>query len=127
MHGHSSGEAVLQQVLWPDAELLAVSIDYAAVVIKIRESTGKVRSVRCEGYIGYSLAGFWDEVVVDRAKVVDSTDFAERCVNDISKRFGRDWPSTGNEQRNTRTWRVLVIQFSDGAQMEVVAASLQVE
>jgi hypothetical protein len=113
---------MLTGVLWADAELRGVRIDYDAIEMEVRESTGLVRIVRCEGYIGYSICGFWDEVVVERAELLDRHEFIDKCVKDIARRFGLEWPETGNAYRNAKTWRALVIHLSDGARLEVVAS-----
>ena len=117
----------LHKVLWPDAILEHVAADYDAVVLRVRESTGRVRTIRCEGYVGYGVCGFWDEVVIERALVSTSHPFIERCTTSISGRLGDDWPESGNEARNTRKWKALVIHLLDGASLEVVAAKFTVD
>jgi len=127
MPGHSNDEAVLTEVLWADAELGTVSIDYDAVTVGVKESTGKQRLIRCEGYVGYGLCGFWDEVVVVRAELTDHHEAIQRCTNELSRRWGTDWPDTGNDGRNSRQWKALVIHLSDGTALEIVAARFSVE
>lgn len=105
-------QSVLDAVLWPDATLEQMTADYEAVVLRIRESTGRVRMLRCEGHIGYGLCGFWDEVVIERAELRSEHPLIERCVDSISRRLGPGWIESGNEQRNTRQWQVLVVHLS---------------
>jgi len=64
-----SNTAALAEIRWADAELQRVTVDYDAVVLRVRESDGKVRTLRAEGHIGYSLVGFWDEVIIVRAEL----------------------------------------------------------
>jgi hypothetical protein len=127
MPGHSKDESSLANVLWPDAELGSASVDYDAVTIKVRESTGRQRSIRCEGHIGYELCGFWDEVIVERAELTEEDEIIVRCTRELSRRLGTDWPETGNATRNDRTWKALVIHLSDGAALKIVAARFFVE
>lgn len=113
---------MLEHVLWPDATLEYVAVDYDSVVLRVRESTGQMRTIRCEGHIGYGLCGFWDEVIIERAEVTSTHPFIERCVSSISQRLGQGWIDSGNEQRNSRQWRALVVHLSDGSCVEIVAA-----
>ena len=55
---------------WPDADLEQASLDYDAVVLRIRESTGHVKMVRCEGYIAFEMSGFWDEMIIESAELL---------------------------------------------------------
>jgi hypothetical protein len=114
-------------VLWPDATLERVTVDYDAVVLGIRESTGTIKTIRCEGHIGLSLSGFWDEVIIDGADVLTSHPAIDRAVADITQRLGDTWLDSGNEQRNTRRWAALIVRLSDGCTLEVVAAKFSVE
>jgi hypothetical protein len=116
----------MQHVLWPDASLEQASVDYDAVILRIRESTGQVKSVRCEGYIAFELSGFWDEVIIESAQLLSQHPTIERAVNSIAGRLGKGWIDRGNEQRNTRRWMALVVRLSDGCSIEVVAANFAV-
>jgi hypothetical protein len=109
-------------VLWPDAEIQSVHVDYDAVVIRLRESSGVERAVRCEGYISYALCGFWDEIVVCNAEVLESHSSIDGAVGALEDRLGSNVPESGNSLRNTRQWRALVVHLSDGASLEIVAA-----
>jgi hypothetical protein len=124
---HSHDDAVLAEVSWPDAELQRLTIDYDAVMLTVRESTGTERFIRCEGYIGYDMCGFWDEVVVERVELTDRHDAIDRCKNELSRRWGANLTDTGNDQRNSRTWQALILHLSDGAALELVAARFSVE
>jgi hypothetical protein len=127
MTGRSRDASVLNQVLWPDATLEYLAVDYDSVVLRVREATGQVRTIRCEGHIGYGLCGFWDEVIIERAEIAAEHPFIERCVSSISRRLGQGWIDSGNEQRNTRRWNALVVYLSDGSCLEIVAARFAVE
>ena len=118
---------MLSDVLWPDALLVSLVVDYESVVIRIRESHGGMKTVRCDGYIGYSLCGFWDEVVISQAALHDEHESIDRCTAAIARRLGPDWPASGSAARNARRWRALVVTFSDNADFEVVATHFSVE
>jgi len=125
MNDHASA-AALAEICWPDAELQCVTVDYDAVVLRVRESAGSVRTLRAEGHIGYNLVGFWDEVVIDRAELSDNHPGLDACVERIQRRLGANWLDSGNVARNGRRWFALLLHLSDGAVLEVFAARLQV-
>lgn len=126
MAGHSSA-LELGKIRWADAELRGVNIDYDAVSLIIRESDGALKTLRADGYIGYSLVGFWDEVVIERAEISETHAGLDACVNSIRQRLGTRWLDSGNESRNARHWFALLVHFSDGAVLEIFAARLAVE
>ena len=126
MPGHSNA-IELGKIRWPDAELQSVAIDYAAVSLRVRENDGAVKTLRAEGYIGYTLVGFWDEVVVERAEVSDRHPGLDACVESLRRRLGASWLDSGNEARNERRWTALMVHFSDGSVLEVFAARLLVD
>jgi len=103
MSDHSRFETVLTSVLWPDAAIEHFAADYDAVVLRVRESTGRVLLIHCEGHIGYSLDGSWDETYIERVELVEDHPAIERNVKNISTRPGLlVWLDSGNEARNTR-------------------------
>lgn len=124
MIGHSS----VLGIVWADAELESVTIDYDAVVLSLTETaTGKTRCVRCEGYVGYQLLGFWDEVVVESAALVENHDFLSECLSKIQKRYPGGPPNTGQPARNEGRWALLTVRLSDGAELLVAANRFMVE
>ncbi len=124
MPGRSESDLAFGQVLWPDATLEHVAVDYDAVVLRIRESTGIERTIRCEGHIALRLEGFWDEVIIERAELVSEHAAIERATDSISRRLGTNWLDSGNEERNSRHWLALIVYLADGCPMEIVAARL---
>jgi len=126
MNDHANA-AALATIRWADAELQSVTVDYDAVVLRVRESAGSVRTLRAEGYIGYKLVGFWDEVVIDRAELCDTHPGLDACVDSIERRLGASWLDSGNVARNGRRWFALLLHLSDGAVLEVFAARVLVE
>lgn len=119
--------AMMTDMLWPDATIKSVSADYDAVVLRLEESTGRQRVVRCDGYIGYALCGFWDEVIVSRAQLVDKHPSIDRALQSLSARLGSDPGDSGNVERNSRKWRALIVELSDGASLEIVAVGFTCE
>jgi hypothetical protein len=126
MIGRSESERALGQVLWPDAILVHVAADYDTVVLRIRESTGIERTIRCEGHIALGLEGFWDEVIIERAELVSEHAAIERATASIRRRFGTHWLDSGSEERNRRHWLALIVHLADGCSLEVVAARFHV-
>jgi hypothetical protein len=121
MPGHSE-HSPLSEVLWPDAEVQSISIDYHDISIQLVESTGRRLVVIGSGYIGYQLTGFWDEVVVERAELSNIDPFLDECLRRHSQAHGRHPSPSGDPTRNLGTWKVLIIHFSDGIQLRVAAA-----
>jgi len=117
----------MNNVLWPDAELQTIKVDYDAVIITIQEATGATRTVRGEGYIGYQMCGFWDEIVLVRAELFDQHPAIDRCTDMLTRRMGSAWHVTGNQARNGRNWKALILHFSDESTFELVAAQFSVE
>jgi hypothetical protein len=122
MTGHSRINNCLSDVLWADAEFQSISIDYDTLALTILESTGVRRTVRCEGYVGYSMRGFWDEIVIERAELVDNHEAINRCTEELARRGSRELAPSGNGHRNANRWLALIVHFSDGATLEIVAA-----
>jgi hypothetical protein len=121
MPGHSNS-IELGKIRWADAEVQGVAIDYDAVSLRVKESNGAVRTLRAEGYIGYALAGFWDEIVVERAEIADEHPGLNACLESLRRRLGASWLDSGNEARNGRAWSAILVHFSDGSVLEVFAA-----
>jgi len=126
MSGRSNASE-LGRIRWTDAELRDIKIDYDAVSLRVQESDGVVRTLRAEGYIGYSLVGFWDEVVVVGAEVVDEHLGLDACIASLQRRLGASWLDSGNHARNERRWSALLVHFSDASVLEVFAARFLVD
>jgi hypothetical protein len=117
----------MHDVLWPDASIESVTADYDAIVLRLRESTGRQRVVRCEGYIGYALQGFWDEVIVSSARLMDQHPSIDRALQSLQGRLGSALGESGNVLRNTRDWKALIVELLDGASLEIVAVGFTCE
>jgi hypothetical protein len=122
MTTHADRLAHFQRVLWPDAELIAVSVDYDAVTIEVRESTGLRRLLTCRGHVGYECRGFWDEVIIERAELLATDDFLTDCL----KRLRADPLDSGSPARNARSFGVLRIVLLDGCAVTVASTELEV-
>ncbi len=125
MVGHS--RAITSGVLWPDAEIDSISIDFDELVIYLTESSQKKTVVRCKGYIGYTVLGFWDDVIVAKAQLHDSDDFLDACLHSLRQRYRDGLPDSGNPSRNRRTYQILEIQLIDGAVLKIAAADFAIE
>lgn len=127
MDGLSSATAAFRSVLWADAELLAVAVDYESLSLTLRESTGRVRRVVCEGYIGYEALGFWDEIVVAEAQLSATGSFLTRCIEALDRRLGNSRLPTGSDARNGTAAMELTIVLSDGCEMHVAMKGLRLD
>lgn len=126
MDGLSESMIAFHRVLWSDAELLGVAIDYANVSLTLRESTGRLYRVVCEGYIGYKAEGFWDEVVVAQARLDAEGVFLERCTQSLEERLGSSRLPSGCEIRNRAAGQQLTIELSDGCEVLIAMKRLHV-
>lgn len=115
--GHGIGA-----VLWADAAIQTLVVTYDAVIVSLRESTGREVSLRCVGHIGLSIEGFWDEVVIDSADLVPSHPFMDRCLASLRERLGDVLPPTGSPSRDTLEFSTLVITMGDGARILCTAS-----
>lgn len=127
MTGPSDAVLALGQVLWADAELCRVEVDYGDLHLLVRESTGSLKRVICEGYLGYEIAGFWDEVVIASVEVLDSGSFLDRCLSSLNRRLGALPLPSGSEARNRSCAMQLVLTLDDGCQLNVAMKGLRVE
>lgn len=115
----------ISAVLWPDAEIQALVVNYDAVLVSVRESTGRRVDLRCIGHIGLSIEGFWDEVVVANADLVAAHPFMDRCLDSLRERLGEDLPPTGSPHRDAQDFATLVITLSDGARIVCTASGFE--
>ena len=127
MDGHSRATTAYRNVLWADAELLGVTVDYENLSLTLRESTGQVRRVVCEGYIGYEAVGIWDEIVVAEARLDVIGPFLTRCLNELERRLGVTRLSSGSEARNGTAAMELTIVLSDGCEVRVAMKGLRLD
>lgn len=118
---------MLSDVLWADSEFEKFEANYGDVVLHLEESTGVHRVIRCSGYIGFHMPSFWDEVVIESAEVTATHPVIDRCLADLSRRLGQTRTESGNSERNTGSYSALVVEFSDGAQLLVVASKFSTE
>jgi hypothetical protein len=127
MVGLFNATTAFRNILWSDAELLSIAIDYANLSLTIRESTGQLRRVICEGYIGYQTLGFWDEIVISKAELESEGKFLECCVKSLDGRLGTNRPESGSEARNRQASLQLTITFSDECRLFVAMKGLRTE
>lgn len=127
MIGFSDLKSALGQVLWADSELCGLEVEYGDLCLIVRESTGGLKRVICEGSIGYELAGFWDEIVIASVEVMNEGAFLDLCLLNLKRRLGGAAPPSGSEARNReKTWQLVLI-FDDANQLNVAMKGLRVE
>jgi hypothetical protein len=128
MDGLSRATTAYRTVLWADAELLGVTVDYENLSLTLRESTGQVRRVVCEGYIGYEALGVWDEIVVAEARLNAVGPFLSRCIEELERRLGANRLPSGSGARNgTADAMELIIVLSDGCEVRVAMKGLRLD
>ena len=117
----------LHRVLWADAELSDIQIDYDRVCLLIDESTGARKRVICEGHIGFELVGFWDEVLIKAATVAAEGDLLQSCAEAIERRRGRTPLPSGSEARNHTKRLQFTLTLDDGCELKIAMSALRVE
>jgi len=117
----------LYDVLWADAELEKVVVEYDSVTLLLCESNGIRKRVVCRGHVGLELPGFWDEVIVECGDILGDDPFLVRCQTAIQERFRNTPPTTGNDDRNTNAFRLLKLTLVDGTVLKVAAARFESE
>ena len=124
MTGHSNFN--LNAVLWADAEIERMEIDYGDVLLTITESTDQERKISFKGYIGYSVAGFWDEIVIEKFLLHEKHPFLDSCIQQLEKKYGKNLPPSGDEARNKKEWLLSEICLSDGTSIFIVSHGAEV-
>ena len=127
MSGRSDIEAALRAVLWTDAELNGITVDYSDFSLLIRQGDDSLKRVVCEGYLGFELTGFWDEVVISKAEILESGSLLDRCAASLESRLGAKPLPSGSEERNRAVAVIFAVTFGDGCQLNVVMKGLRVE
>jgi hypothetical protein len=104
-----------------------MEMSYEAISLKLVEATGRQVTLTAFGHVGVEVVGFWDEVLVDAADVVQAHPFADRCLASINERLGAVPPATGSVARNRMDYSTLVVTFSDGARLICAAAEFVID
>jgi hypothetical protein len=124
MNGHSNFR--LNDILWADSEIEKLEIDYSNVFLTITESNGRKRKISFKGYIGFSVIGFWDEIVIEKLLLHQKHPFLESCVNQLEKKYGKFLPPSGDKARNNKDWVLSELYLSDGTSIFIVANGAEV-
>jgi hypothetical protein len=111
-----------------DANIESILIDYDDVVINLGDLPYWRTVLRCSGYIGYSVIGFWDDLLVQGGQMLDTSPLQEACIADLARRYRTPRPpDSGSPVRNLGAYRTLSIDLTDGATINIVAAQFSVE
>jgi hypothetical protein len=114
----SSGvlESVESSECRPDANIDKIEIDYDEFTIHISESTSVNKRVHCLGYIGFQIVGFWDEMIIETAKIHSDHAF----ILDCESRIMQDLES-GSKYRKKAGNRLLEVVLIDGRKLWICA------
>jgi len=112
-------------VLWTDATIERCTLDYDDVVIEVEQANGERCTLRCRGYIGFSVEGFWDEAIVERAELSTTHPAIQRARDAIGRRHRSKVPTSGSPARNDGVSSCLTITLIDGCEIVVVAARFE--
>ncbi len=116
----------VHDMCWADADIDRIEIDYSDVVVWVEDSTGRMREVHFKGYIGYSVVGFWDEMIVEEVVVHETHEFLDACVSNLQRAGGVLLTDSGDENRNKRSWRLAEIRLIDEMSILIVASAVEV-
>ena len=119
MTGHSNFK--LNDVLWADAEIEKMEIDYGNVLLTITESNDRKKNILFKGYIGYSVSGFWDEIVIEQFLLHENHPFLDSCIQQLEKKYGKNLPPSGDEYRNQKKWLLSEVCLIDGTSIFIAA------
>lgn len=125
-HQPTGGAGSLGGVRWPDAAIEGLRIDYDAVWLDVKESSGRGVELRCAGHIGFLIEGYWDETIIQSADVVTDHPFMRRNLESMRERLGAEPPTSGSPARNTGNYETLVVTLIDGVQILCTAAAFEV-
>ena len=113
-------------IIWPDAVLEGIHVDYDQIELLVREAIDHpIRVVAC-GYIGLSIVPVWDEVMVDRAQIYDRHPFQDECLRRLAPSGTRP-DDSGSPDRNAWTFQTLEVTFIDGATLLCCAHRFEAE
>lgn len=124
MIGHSKN--VLNQILWRDAQLLTVNIDYDTVKFGLEESSGLRTTLIAYGYIGIEGIAIWDEMIVESAEVVDKSPILDRFLEALKVNYANELPESGSPDRNLESCHLLTIRLIDGGSFSVGLSRLEI-
>ncbi|WP_109487221.1 hypothetical protein [Occallatibacter savannae] len=103
-------------IRWADSSLLQIEAGYDNFSILVQEGSGTKKIVTCAGYIGYQMIGFWDEVIVETARVLSDHPFLVECEKRLIS-----LPANGAKDRSAVGNHLLDIALIDGCRFWVCA------
>jgi hypothetical protein len=122
MNGRFDEGILGEPILWPDSQFESAQADYEELVIRVRDDLKKRKVIRCLGYIGFQIVGFWDETIIESGQLYSAHAFLTRCEKRV-----KELPATGSETRVATGNRLLEITFIDGCKLWVCASQLRCE
>jgi hypothetical protein len=122
MLGHSNNAIEGEVILWADASLEGIEAGYEEFTIRIREDTGSAKLLRCRGYIGFQVVGFWDEAIIETASLHSGHPFIAECERRLEA-----LPESGSLMRMATGNRLLEIILIDGCKLLVCANHFHTE
>ncbi len=77
-----------------------IRIDADHIDIAFTETTERSGRLICEGYLGYELAGFWDEMIIEAVELTANGPFLARCLTNLADLIGANPSASGRPVRN---------------------------
>lgn len=122
MTGHFDNEIQGEPILWADASLNGIDAGYEELAISVREDIGISKTIRCLGYIGFQMVGYWDEVIIESSSLYSSHAFITECELRL-----QHMPESGCAARVANKNMLLEIILIDGCKLWVCASQFRCE
>ena len=122
MAGHSNNILEGESIIWPDASLEGMEAGYEEFTIGVREEAGGRKIIRCLGYIGFQMVGFWDEIIIETATFHSKHLFIDGCERRV-----KSLRETGAPTRAATGSQLLEIALIDGCKLWVRAHQFRCE
>ena len=114
-----------EPIYWPDSHVDRFEAGYDEFAIEVHQdiSGSKIRYlVRCLGYIGFQMTGFWDEMIVESARLYDAHAFIAECETRV-----KSLPTIDSKERLAEGNSMLEILFIDGCMLWVCPSRFSCE
>lgn len=115
----------LPGVVAADASLERIELDYDAVRLFVTETNGDRKTITCRGHIGFQIAGFWDEVIIDSMAILKDHPFLIAAKDRCARTPTGELAPSGNPARNEGTMELLRVLLIDGCEVLIVAAAFE--
>jgi hypothetical protein len=113
---------------WTDFSLKSVQIDFDKVTFFIDDPDSEKHVViNCEGYIGFSRYGHWDESILESIQITGQGDNCKRSLSEVINNYGEKPLPGGGYREIFADWHEMVVKFIDGSIFSVSFLTVKAE